>query len=119
MTTETLNAVQPYSEVRAAIAAKEAETERAINAEREKTRIAELAVAKAKQEKAEAESKAAREEQAKREAEAKRAANTKHRAKILFDALEGLTRYGVDEPSAKLAIEAIAAGKIPHVTIQF
>lgn len=98
---------------------KEREASAALEAEREKTRKATVAAEKAKREKAEAEAKAEREEQEKRDAGAKRAANVKHRAAVMFGALEALTRYGVDEANAKLALEAIAAGKVPHVTVNF
>lgn len=108
---------------------KEAEAQAAIAAEREKTRKAELAAAKARQEKAEAEAKAAREEQEKREAEAKRAANAKHREKILEDVAKAIA-LAVFTPGDELQkrngaslatsiAEAIAAGKIPHVKIEF
>lgn len=107
----------------------EREAQAAIAAEREKTRKAELAAAKARQEKAEAEAKAAREEQDKREAEAKRAANVKHREKILEDVAKAIA-LAVFTPGDELqkrngaslatsVAEAIAAGKIPHVKIEF
>lgn len=89
-----------------------------LEAEREKTRKAEVAAEKAKREKAEAEAKAAREEQAKRDAETKRAANAKHRAKVLHEAAEDILAVTTTGSPMDLA-EAIAAGKIRHVKVEF
>lgn len=101
---------------------KEAEAQAAINAEREKTRQAELAVARAKQEKADAEAKAAREEQERKrqeqerqEAEARRQADKAHRARVMAEAEHAIAAAG----SAAAIVDAIAAGKIPHVSIKF
>lgn len=94
---------------------KEREASAALEAEREKTRKATVAAEKAKREKAEAEAKAEREERERKEAEAKRAANAKHRAKVLAEIAEDLESAG---SPAEMA-EAIAAGKVRHVAVQF
>lgn len=61
-----------------------------------------------------------RERIAEEAAAAKREANKKHRAKINTDALEGLrAATGLDFDSCKLAIEAIAKGAVPSVTISY
>lgn len=94
---------------------KEAEAQAAINAEREKTRLAELAVEKARREKAESEAKAAREEQERKQAEEARAADKVHRARIMDEVVAAVAQY---HNPADIA-QAIAAGKIPHVSIKF
>ena len=110
---------------------KEAEAQAAINAERErlnaKLRKAEIEAEKARREKAESEAKAAeaqvraaRESEEKRKADAERAANVKHREKILKAAAAALTQFGVEPGQVSFqVVEAIAAGKIPHVKIEF
>lgn len=99
----------------AAARQKEAEAQAAIAAEREKTAQAERAAEQAKREAAEAAAAQARKEQAARAAEAARAANAKHRAKIIAEIAEALGEYG-DE--AQMA-EALASGRIPHVSVKF
>lgn len=102
---------------------KEAEAQAAINAEREKTRKAELEAEKARREQAEAEARAAHEEHEKRKAEAKRAADKEHREKVLSEIALAIGQIALSgyAPTAngRLIAEAIAAGKIPHVKIEF
>lgn len=100
---------------------KEAEAQAAINAEREKTRKAELAAAKAKQEAAEAEANREREEREKREADARRAANVRHRTRVLNEVLFDLNSLGCgcDAEALSAVVEALAAGKVRHVTVNF
>lgn len=89
----------------------------------ERERIAADAAAKAtreadeRQRKEEAE-KAAKEAAAKAVAERK-ASNQRHRAKVQEKAVEALEAVGVSRGVAEMVITAIAAGKIPAVTITF
>ena len=97
-----------------------AKAQAAINAERQKTQAALMAVEKAKVAAAEAEARVAREERERKEAEAKRAANVKHREKVIDEAVEALVRSTeIDRDDAKNVIHGIIAGEIPHVSINF
>lgn len=58
-------------------------------------------------------------EREQREAEQLRQQNREHRAKIMGDAKAAIMEVGIEEPRAKEIILAIAAGSIPHVSIQF
>jgi colicin import membrane protein len=106
---------------------KEAEAQAAINAEREKTRQAELQAEKARREKAEAEAKAAREEREKQAAQAAREADKAHRARVLAEAehaiAAGISSFVGEKKDAEtiaaMIVDAIAAGKVPHVSIKF
>ena len=53
------------------------------------------------------------------EAEAKKAANVAHQRKINKEALDGLTKLGIEPDFGKIIISAIAHGKIKHVTINY
>ena len=122
----------------AAERAAEAERQRALEAERIEREKAEAAARAAEQAKREAEEKAERERQAfiaeqerkeqarlaaeleaKQKAELK-AMNKRHRAKINKAAIQALMEAGrMDEPQATQLVAAIAAGEIPHVTINY
>lgn len=108
----------------------------------EEARLAEIAKAKAEQDRiereaaakvaaAEAEAKAAREkaerdererqeaiERTKREEEA-RAADREHRSKVMGEAKAALMAQGAGETTAKKIVLAIIAGEIPHCRLEF
>ncbi len=108
----------------------------------EEARLAEIAKAKAEQERVEREAaakiaaaeaearavkeKAEREERERQEAiertkreEAARQADREHRGKIMGEAKAALIEAGADEEVAKKIVLAIVAGEIPHVTLRF
>jgi hypothetical protein len=97
----------------------------AIAAQAEKDRLAEAerrhaaAVESAKADAIEAERKRAESaEKAKSEADARRASNAKHRASVIAAAVKALTP-AIGAESATAAINAIIAGDVPRVAIQF
>ena len=61
----------------------------------------------------------AREAEAKRQADERRAKDKAHRADVNRSALAALVLAGLSEGAAKSAVEAIALGKVPHVTITY
>lgn len=108
----------------------------------EEARLAEIAKAKAEQERVEREAaakiaaaeaearavkeKAEREERERQEAiertkreEAARQADREHRGKIMGEAKAALIEAGADEEVAKKIVLAIVAGEVPHVTLRF
>ena len=90
------------------MAEKQQAEDRAAAAERRALQAVEEERARAAEAKAEEEAKAARREM-----------NKKHVAKINAEAAAGMVADGLDEEAARLVVEAIAAGKIPHVSIQY
>lgn len=58
-------------------------------------------------------------EREQREAEQLRQQNREHRATVMGAAKTAIMELGIEEPRAKEIILAIAAGNIPHVSIQF
>ena len=106
-----------------------AEAEKRLEAEREKARAAELEASRAKQAAAEAEAARVREEKAKAEAQEARAANKRHRNKVMNEVAEVIeavietaqaeAREGVDSCLGQKIAEAIAEGKVPHVSVRF
>lgn len=107
-------------------AAEKAEADRKAAAEKaEADRIA--AAEKAERERKEAEEAAAQrerdriaeEERQRQEEAAKREADKAHRGKINREALTAFVSAGLTEEHAKLAVEAIAKGEIPHVKISY
>lgn len=91
--------------------AERARLEAVAQAEKAK-RDAELAVQR-EREKVEAEKKAAE------AAEQKRAADVEHKKAINNAALAAFVETGLDAETAKITVQAIAAGKIPHVKISY
>lgn len=108
----------------------------------EEARLAEIAKAKAEQERVEREAaakiaaaeaearavkeKAEREERERQEAiertkreEAARQTDREHRGKIMGEAKSALIEAGADEEVAKKIVLAIVAGEVPHVTLRF
>jgi len=128
---ETLRKEQQEREQRdrdAAIAAKAAADAeaKAAQAIREKQEAEARAIAAEARAKADAEAAVERERQrvesekkAAAESEAKREANKKHVAIVNADAIAALESAGVEAASARLAIEAIASGKVPNVRISY
>lgn len=100
------------------------EAERAKRKEQEAKAAAEKAK-KESEEKAERAVAAERErmakEQEKAEAEAKkREANARHRKKIIGEAAKALEETaGIDQETAELIVSLIAAGEVPHISINF
>ena len=82
-------------------------------------RIAKEAAEKLRRDQAKAELDRLNAIEAERIADEKRAANKKHRATILGSALQALVDAGVNANEAGKALDAIEAGKIPAVSIQF
>ncbi len=101
----------------------EEEKQEAIEAEKEKAREVEAErIAKEEAEKAEAkakEDKRLAEEKIKYEAERKRVANFKHRKQIEDYASEDIDRFTDDSNMADKILEAIKAGEISNVTINY
>jgi hypothetical protein len=96
-------------------AAAQAEKDRLAEAERRHA----AAVERAKADAIEAERKRAESaEKAKSEADAKRASNAKHRASVIAAAVKALTP-AIGAEAATAAINAIIAGDVPRVAIQF
>jgi hypothetical protein len=97
------------------VAAAQAEKDRLAEAERRHA----AAVERAKADAIEAERKRAESaEKAKSEADAKRASNAKHRASVIATAVKALTP-AIGAEAATAAINAIIAGDVPRVSIQF
>jgi hypothetical protein len=110
------------AEADAKAAAEKAEADRkAAEFKAEQDRIAAEAKAKADQEAAiEAErARVAKEQADKAAADAKRASHAKHRAKVIGAAIKALEEGGIGHIEAMTAVELIAEGKIPNVSIQF
>jgi colicin import membrane protein len=82
-------------------------------------RIAKEAAEKLRRDQAKAELDRLNAIEAERIADEKRAANKKHRATILGSALQALVDAGVNANEAVKALDAIEAGKVPAVSIQF
>lgn len=82
-------------------------------------RIAKEAAEKLRRDQAKAELDRLNAIEAERIADEKRAANKKHRATILGSALQALVDAGVNANEAGKALDAIEAGKVPAVSIQF
>lgn len=93
---------------------KEAEEAERRAAERER-QAAEAERERIKRENAEKE----RVEQEQRGADQRRQADREHRAKVMGAAKAAIMEIGIEEPRAKEIILAIAAGNVPHVSIQF
>lgn len=113
-TTETLD-LAPYSEVKAAIAKMKAESAGlTFDYETPKgNKLARSHVAALRTYKGDI-------ERERKEAEARRAADAKHRHNVLNEIVVGLMRHGeIDEAHAKLIVEALATGKVRHVTVNF
>ena len=113
---DALKAARKKAEEDAARAQREkdeaaAEAERQATLAREEAERQATAAAQAERDRIEAERKA------EEEATAKREANTKHKAKVNNEVLDALVDAGVRD--AKKAVEAIAKGLIPHVTITY
>lgn len=115
-------------------AREEAAQKAANQARQDADKAASDAAAKAKQAQADATEREARAKEAATKAEreriereqrekvaaaAKREANKNHYAKINNEALEALCAVGIEYASSKAAIEAIAKGQVPHVTISY
>ncbi len=100
-------------------AAARAELEAAQRREREAMIAAEQAERRAAE--TEARIKREQEEEKRRAAEdqAKREANKRHRANIHKEAVDALCGKGIDVTSAGRAIDLIASGRVPHVTIEY
>jgi hypothetical protein len=99
-------------------AAKKAEEER-IAALKRAEQARQDAIDEAERKQQEAEAEAARKAEAQRVADEKRAADKKHRAKIRSEIIDDLAKFGgSDDPCASLA-DALIAGEVRHVTIQF
>jgi hypothetical protein len=95
--------------------AAQAEKDRLVEAERRHA----AAVERAKADAIEAERKRAESaEKAKSEADARRASNAKHRASVIAAAVKALTP-AIGAEAATAAINAIIAGDVPRVAIQF
>ncbi len=82
-------------------------------------RIAKEAAEKLRRDQAKAELDRLNAIEAERIADEKRAANKKHRATILGSAIQALVDAGVNANEAVKALDAIEAGKVPAVSIQF
>lgn len=111
---ETLAAEQE----KARIESERIEAEEKARKEREE-RIAKEAAEKLRRDQAKAELDRLNAIEAERIADEKRAANKKHRATILGSALQALVDAGVNANEAVKALDAIEAGKVPAVSIQF
>lgn len=103
--------------------AAEAERQAAARREREAQEAAQAAqraaeAAEARRIAAEQQAVADAEAAAKR-AEQERAADKAHRGAVNREALAALVTAGLSEPAAKTAIEAIARGAVPHVSIKY
>lgn len=93
---------------------------RAEKAEREAKEAEARAKADADRRVREAEEAAERKAQAEREAQAKREANKKHVEKVKREAIIGIEdAIGIADDDAAALIDAIADGKVPHVSITF
>jgi len=53
------------------------------------------------------------------QAETRRKADVEHRGKTNLEAIEALVAAGIDQPLAENVIDLIAAGAVPHVTINY
>lgn len=107
---------------KAEAARKEAEARAALEAERRKSEAAAAEAERVKREAAEAEAARKAEEDRKAAEDAKRAANKKHREKVLkeaADAMLAVLSHNPDELALMELANAIADGKIPHVTMKF
>lgn len=109
------------AEAAAAEAARQVKAE-ADAAIRRAEEAARAAVAKADAERLAAEAERRREEQQREAAEAakqQRESNLAHRVRIELAAVAALTHVGIKPEIARVVVDMIAAGKVPHVSIQY
>ncbi|MFD0738286.1 hypothetical protein ACFQZQ_03145 [Lysobacter koreensis] len=99
--------------------ARQATIAAAERAEREQAEAVRQAEARAAEQAAAREAARLAVEQEQREADEKRAANRKHCAAVNNTALVALMKAGLSDEAAKLAVTAIASGKVPAVSIAY